>query len=125
VDAISTDGGGIPRNVIVEMGLALVKLQALTLVEFAKKASLNPARILGLTNKGSLRVGADADITVVNLERQQAALGISGGRVIMHRGYACGSGSRIVTTAAGAAAVQARGLAPLVVDLAESTFYSR
>jgi cytosine/adenosine deaminase-related metal-dependent hydrolase len=125
VDAISTDGGGIPRNVIVEMGLALVKLQALTLVEFAKKASLNPARILGLTNKGSLRLGADADITAVNLERQQALLGISGGRVIMHRGYACGSGSRIVTTAAGAAAVRARGLAPLVVDLAESTFYSR
>jgi len=123
VDAISTDGGGIPRNVIVEMGLALVKLQAITLVEFAKKASLNPARILGLTNKGSLQVGADADITVVNLERQQAVLGISGGRVIMHRGYACGSGSRIVTTAAGADAVRQRGLASIVVDLEKSAFY--
>jgi predicted amidohydrolase len=105
------------------MGLALVKLQALTLVEFAKKASLNPARILGLTNKGSLRTGADADITVVEVDRQQAVLGVAGGRVIMHRGYACGTGSRIVTTAAGAAAVRARGLAPLVVDLAESRFY--
>jgi hypothetical protein len=41
----------------------------------------------------------------------------------MHRGYACGTGSRIVTTAAGAASVRARGLAPLVVDLAESRFY--
>jgi imidazolonepropionase-like amidohydrolase len=123
VDAISTDGGGIPRNVIVEMGLALVKLQVLTLVEFAKKASLNPARILGLTNKGSLRVGADADITAVNLERQQAVLGISDGRVIMHRGYACGSGSRIVTTAAGADAVRQRGLASIVVDLEQSAFY--
>ena len=123
VDAISTDGGGIPRNVIVQMGLAMVKLQALTLVEFAKKASLNPARILGLANKGSLRTGADADITVVEVDRQQAVLGVAGGRVIMHRGYACGTGSRIVTTAAGAAAVRARGLAPLVVDLAESRFY--
>jgi len=103
--------------------LSLVKLQALTLVEFAAKASLNPARILGLTNKGSLRVGADADITVVNLADQRAILGIANGRVIMHRGYACGSGSRIVTTAAGAAAVQARGLRPIVVDLAESAFY--
>jgi cytosine/adenosine deaminase-related metal-dependent hydrolase len=123
VDCISTDGGGIPRNVIVEMGLALVKLQALSLVEFATKASLNPARILGLSNKGSLRTGADADVTAVDLERQQAVLGVAGGRVIMHRGYACGSGSRIVTTAAGAAAVRERGLAPLVVDLAESRFY--
>jgi hypothetical protein len=123
VDGISTDGGGIPRNVIVEMGLALVKLEALTLVEFARKASLNPARILGLANKGSLRVGADADITVVNVERQQAVLGIAGGRVIMHRGYVCGRGSQIVTTAAGAAAVQARGLRPIVIDLAESAFY--
>jgi len=68
---------------------------------------------------------SDADITAVNLERQQAVLGVSGGRVIMHRGYACGSGSRIVTTAAGAAAVRARGLAPLVVDLTASTFYAR
>ena len=125
VDAISTDGGGIPRNVIVEMGLALVKLQALTVVEFARKTSLNPARILGLTNKGSLRPGADADITAVDLERQRAVLGMAEGRVIMHRGYVCGSGSRIVTTAAGAAAVRARGLAPLVVDLAESAFYRR
>ena len=123
VDAISTDGGGIPRNVIVEMGLALIKLQALTLVEFARKTSLNPARILGLSNKGSLRTGADADITAVNLEDQRAVLGIANGRVIMHRGYACGRGSQIVTTAAGVAAVQARGLRPLVVDLAESAFY--
>jgi hypothetical protein len=123
VDGISTDGGGIPRNVIVEMGLALVKLQALTLVEFARKASLTPARILGLANKGSLRVGADADITVVNVERQQAVLGIASGRVIMHQGYACGRESHIITTEAGAAAVQARGLRPVTVDLAQSAFY--
>ncbi|MBP1775206.1 MAG: pyrC 2 [candidate division NC10 bacterium] len=123
VDAISTDGGGIPRNVIVEMGLALVKLQALTLVEFARKTSLNPARILGLGTKGTLRPGADADITAVSLGDQRAILGIANGRVVMHQGYVCGSGSRIVTTAAGAAAVRARGLAPVVVDLAESRFY--
>jgi predicted amidohydrolase len=105
------------------MGLALVKLQALTLVEFARKTSLHPARILGLGAKGALQAGADADITAVSLEDQRAVLGIANGRVIMHRGYACGRGSQIVTTAAGAAAVQARGLRPLVVDLAESAFY--
>ena len=123
VDAISTDGGGIPRNVIVEMGLALVKLQALSLPEFAKKTSLNPARILGLANKGYLAPGADADITVVDVARQAAVLSLANGRVIMYHGYACGQGSRIVTTAAGAAAASRRGLQPVVVDLAESAFY--
>jgi cytosine/adenosine deaminase-related metal-dependent hydrolase len=123
VDAISTDGGGIPRNVIVEMGLALVKLQALTLVDFARKTSLHPARILGLGTKGTLQAGADADVTAVSLADQRAVLGIANGRVIMHHGYACGRGSRIVTTAAGAAAVRARGLQPVIVDLTKSAFY--
>ncbi len=123
VDGISTDGGGIPRNVIVEMGLALVKLQALSLVDFARKASLQPARMLGLQNKGSLQAGADADITAVNLAQQRSVLGIAAGRVIMHEGYVCGSGCQIITTAVGAAAVEARGLRPLVVDLAQSAFY--
>ncbi len=35
VDAISTDGGCIPRNVILSQGLSLVKLDVLTLTEFA------------------------------------------------------------------------------------------
>ena len=125
VDAISTDGGGIPRNVIVEMGLALVKLQALSLPEFARKASYNPARILGLTRKGSLAPGADADITVVDVDRQRAILGMANGQVIMHRGYACGRSSRIITTAAGAEAVRQGGLQPVVVDLEAGTFYRR
>jgi cytosine/adenosine deaminase-related metal-dependent hydrolase len=125
VDAISTDGGGIPRNVIVEMGLALVKLRALTLPEFARKASYNPARILGLTRKGTLAPGADADITVVDVNRQRAVLGMANGQVIMHKGYVCGRSSRIITTAAGAEAVQQSGLQPIVVDLEAGTFYRR
>jgi cytosine/adenosine deaminase-related metal-dependent hydrolase len=125
VDAISTDGGGIPRNVIVEMGLALVKLQALSLPEFARKASYNPARILGLTRKGTLAPGADADITVVDVDRQRAVLGMANGRVIMHRGYACGRSSRIITTAVGAEAVRQSGLQPVVVDLEAGRFYHR
>ena len=125
VDAISTDGGGIPRNVIVEMGLALVKLQALSLPEFARKASYNPARILGLTNKGVLATGADADITVVDVDRQRAVLGMSNGQVIMHEGYVCGRGSRIVTTAEGAGAVRHAGPQPLVVNLGAGAFYHR
>ena len=123
VDCISTDGGGIPRNVIVEMGLALVKLQALTIREFVIKTSYNPAHILGLTNKGHFKEGADADVTVLDLARQQPVMAIANGQVIMHKSFVCGKGGRIVTTAAGVGNVRSKGLAPLVVDLERSGFY--
>jgi dihydroorotase-like cyclic amidohydrolase len=123
VDAISTDGGGIPRNVIVELGLSLVKLQALTLAEFATKTSSNPARILGLDNKGHFTPGADADITILDLERQKPRTAIAGGKVIMHAGYVCGQASKIITTASGTDAIRAQGLTPVIVDLAKSGFY--
>ena len=123
VDCISTDGGGIPRNVIVEMGLALVNLQALTLSEFVRKISTTPARILGLTNKGRLAVGSDADITVLDLAARKAILSLANGAVIMHRGFVCGRGGRMITTAAGRAAVEAAGLAPIVVEVGKGGFY--
>lgn len=125
VDGISTDGGGIPRNMIVEMGLSLVRLQALSLPEFVQKASLNPARILGLQTKGHFGPDADADITVLNLPRQKAVLGMSNGQLIMYRGYVCGRGGRFITTRTGAAAVRDKGLQPIVVDIARSAFYRR
>ena len=74
VDAISTDGGCIPRNVIISQGLSLVKLDVLTLSEFAQKTSLNPARMLRLNNKGHLSVGADADITIYDYATQTCLL---------------------------------------------------
>ena len=122
-DCIRTDGGGIPRNVIVQMGLALVKLQALTLKEFVQKTSYNPARILGLTGKGHFRPGADADISVLNLEKQQPVMSLVNGKVIMHKGFVCGSGAQAITSAAGADFVKAKGLTPVIVDLAQSGFY--
>lgn len=124
VDCISTDGGGIPRNVIASMGLSLVKLQALTMAEFVLKTSYNPARILGLANKGHLAEGADADVTVLDVAAQRPVLAMAAGQVIMHEGYVCGRGGAIVTTAAGEKAVMARGLRPVVVDLAAGSFYS-
>lgn len=123
VDCISTDGGGIPRNVIVQMGLTLVKLQALTLKEFIQKTSYNPARILGLTQKGHFRPGADADISVLNLEAQQPVMSLVQGKIIMYRGHVCGSGSQAITSAAGVNFVKSKGLTPIVVNLAESGFY--
>jgi dihydroorotase-like cyclic amidohydrolase len=123
VDCISTDGGGIPRNVIVDMGLSLVRLQALSLAEFVRKTSTNPARILGLKNKGHFGADADADITVLDLTQQKAVLGMSNGQLIMYQGHVCGRGGRFITTAAGAGAVREKGLQPIVVDLADSAFY--
>ena len=123
VDCISTDGGGIPRNVIIEMGLSLVKLQAISLQEFVLKTSYNPARILGLTNKGHFRDGADADVTVIDLEKQKPVMAIANGRVTMYKGYVCGTGATVVTTSAGSGYVKSMGLVPLVVDLTKSAFY--
>ena len=124
VDCISTDGGGIPRNVIVELGLSLVKLQALTMEEFVLKTSTNPAKILGLTNKGHFQLGADADITVINFEKQKPFMAMTNGQVIMYNGYVCGRGGKIITTALGEKAVREKGLTPLIVDLPSSGLYN-
>ncbi len=123
VDALSTDGGGIPRNVILEMGLSLVKLQALTMREFVLKASANPAAILGLKGKGHFRPGADADVTVVDTVAQRAYMTIVDGHIVMCDGQVFGRGGAIVTTATGEANVRAKGLKAVVTDLADSAFY--
>jgi len=122
VDCISTDGGGIPRNVTVEKGLSLVRLEAMSMNDFARKASYHPAKILGLTNKGHLGIGADADITVVDVKNLQPVMTFNQGRALMHRGRVFQTGSTIITTPAGREAVTSRGLAPLVIDSRETPF---
>lgn len=121
VDAISTDGGGIPRNVLLPAGLALVDLGGLTLQELVAKISYLPAQMLGLTNKGSLAAGWDADITIVDRLRRSAFATIIGGQVCYMDGKILGRGGRIITTAAGADYVRSQGLEPLIVDLADSS----
>jgi imidazolonepropionase-like amidohydrolase len=74
VDAISTDGGAIPRNVQLERGSALVRLGALTWPELVKKLTLNPARMFGFEHKGALAEGFDADITAVDPNTGRAHL---------------------------------------------------
>ncbi|MDX9861612.1 MAG: amidohydrolase family protein [Rhodospirillales bacterium] len=122
VDSISTDGGGIPRNLIIAMGLPLVRLEALTLEEFVVKTSRNPARALGLADKGHLSEGADADITVADLETSSPYMSLSNGQVIMFRGHVCGKGTRMITTPAGEAHVREKGLDVLTVDPAKTPF---
>ena len=116
VDAISTDGGCIPRNVILSQGLSLVKLDVLTLSEFAQKTSLNPARMLRLTTKGHLSVGADADITVYDLATQTPKASFVAGRKVLFDGRVCASGAAVICTERGQKAIEARGMKAIVVD---------
>ena len=125
VDAVSTDGGGIPRNVLLPAGLALVDLGGLSLQELVAKISYQPARLLGLANKGSLTAGRDADITIVDRLQRSAFATIIGGQVCYMDGMVLGRGGRIITTAAGADYVLSQGLEPLVVDLADSSLLQK
>jgi hypothetical protein len=125
VDCLITDGGGIPRNVTVASGLCLVKLSALTIEEFVLKTSRNPARILGLVDKGHLAAGADADVSVVDMDRQKPVMSIANGKVIMFKGLVCGSGTRMITTPAGERYIRDNGLDVMVVDPAVSPLHCR
>jgi predicted amidohydrolase len=125
VDAISTDGGSIPRNVSVASGLSLVRYGALTFEEFVRKATLNAARLFGMTSKGHLGEDADADITILDLKKGEATMAIAKGKVIMIEGIVMGQGGTIVTTKAGARSVENAGLKSDVVDLEESQFYRK
>lgn len=116
VDAISTDGGCIPRNVILSQGLSLVKLDILSLSEFAQKTSLNPARMLRLENKGHLSINADADITVYNLETQAPVASFIGGKKVLFNGELVSKGATVICTEHGKNAIEARGMKTIVVD---------
>ena len=50
----------------------LVGTHIISWLELARKLSYNPAQILGLTNKGELRAGYDADIIIVAAEKEWA-----------------------------------------------------
>lgn len=125
VDAISTDGGGIPRNVLLQMGLSLVEMQALSMKELVKKICYNPAQVLGLTAKGHLQTGSDADITVVDIANKKAIMTVVAGQLVMYQGHVCGQGTNIITTKDGAKHVAGCGLTPVITDLTKSTFYTR
>jgi hypothetical protein len=103
VTALSTDGGGIPRNTTLKQGLALVRFGALSLKDLVRKACVNPARMLGLDFKGQLGLGADADIVVVDRATDQAAWVVAGGEIIVRNGTVTGSGGRFLTTELGQA----------------------
>ncbi|MFU0842339.1 MAG: Amidohydro-rel domain-containing protein [Burkholderia sp.] len=118
VDAISTDGGCIPRNVQIAVGLSLVRFGALTMPEFVVKTSVNPARHLRLKDRGHLSDGAAADITVFDAERQKAIETIVGGRTVMKNGSVTGKGMTVITTEAGKAHVESLGYPTIITEFA-------
>ena len=107
----------------MELGLWLVHWGGITLAEFVQKASVNPAAILGLSTKGYLAPGADADVTVVDLECCKPYLAIANGKLIMYRGAVVGRSAIIITTEKGRTAVESLGFQPCIVDLEQSGFY--
>lgn len=109
VNALATDGGRIPRNVTLQQGLCLVKYGAMTLPELSQKASMNPARLLGLHNKGILAENADADVIVVDRESAMVEQVISGGRIIFQNGEICSEDASFVTLEEGRKSIFERG----------------
>ena len=124
-DAISTDGGGIPRNFLLSHGLSLIKFGALSWQEFIQKTSITPSAIIGFPEHGSLSLGKEANITVVDYEKQNAYMTVSNGKVIYYRGMICGTGTRFGTTERGVKHVKEFGLPAFVIDQKQTMFYKR
>ena len=123
VDAVSTDGGSHPRNVAIQSTMALVEFGALTPLEMADKLSLTPARMMGLLDKGHFTPGADADVTVVDPDRNAPVMSFVAGSMIMSQGRSIAAGGTLLVTAGGESAVSNAGLRYQVVDLSESKLY--
>ncbi len=124
VDAIASDGGAHPRNVNVSSGMALVRTEVLTPEEFVLKTSLNPARMLGCPDKGHLGEGADADVTGIDPESGRPVFSFVGGRLVSWYGALVGSGSTVLTTERGVAALEAAGLSTKTIDVSRAMLYT-
>lgn len=123
IDALATDGGGIPRNFILQNGLLLVDWGAWSMEDFVRKTSLIPSRMLGLADKGHLTPGADGDITVFDPATRQALLTVVGGEVVYGGNALLGEGGTLICLKEGAEAAKSRGLSHKTIDLEESMLY--
>jgi cytosine/adenosine deaminase-related metal-dependent hydrolase len=123
VDALASDGGGLPRNYLIAGGLALVRFGALSLQDWVRKISVVPAGMFGLVRKGHLGEGADADVTVVDLQTATPVLSMARGQLVMINGIVVGRGGTFLTTEQGRAAVGQAGFEADVVRLEETLLY--
>jgi hypothetical protein len=115
VNALSTDGGGIPRNTTLDQGLALVRFGAITIEDLIRKACLNPAKMLGLYAKGHLGPGADADVIVVDPGTHKVSWSFVGGQMVVREERVVGKGGQLVTSERGRRALTEAGLPNTVV----------
>ena len=69
VEFVSAANGMVGLETTLPLTLSLVHEGVLTLSEAIAKLTVNPTRALGLP-KGTLAVGADADITIIDLDRE-------------------------------------------------------
>ena len=115
--------GSHPRNVAIQSTMALVEFGALTPLEMAEKLSWTPARMMGLPNKGHFTPGAEADITVLDPDRNAPVMSFVAGSMIMSHGQLTGSGGTLLVTPEGESTVAQSGLPYQVVELAESKLY--
>lgn len=123
VDAISTDGGGIPRNVMISHGLPLIKLGSISLEDWIIKTSHNPAQMLGLADrKGHLGVGMDADITVIDMEEEAPYMMVSHGEIGMFRGLVTKGSLKFITTEKGEQSAREKGLETLIINTEETSY---
>jgi hypothetical protein len=125
VEAISSDGGAIPRNYILTYGMHLVKFGALSLNDLVKKTSYNPAQLFGFVNKGHLSPGADADIALVDANTGEAKTTIIGGKVAMAGGIPIAGIGRVLTTERGAPYLKNKQVPHEIIDLEQSTYFNK
>ena len=124
VDAVSTDGGSLPRNVAIERTMSLVNFGALSLLEAATKLTYMPSRMLGLLNKGQFSDGADGDVTVIDRQTGKATLSLVNGEPIMINGRVVGSGGTWLVKAEGEKTAASSGLPYEIIDLEKSRLYA-
>lgn len=121
VDAIASDGGAW-RNVSLERGVALIRLGALTWEQLVEKVSLAPAQLYGLTRKGHLAEGADADVAVVDPSTGRVVLTVASGHVVYGDTPSSAQVGKVLTTAAGEEALRHLGCPVEIIDLEQGRF---
>lgn len=83
INAFSSDGGVIPRNIVLDKGLEAVEKGRFTLSQFVERACWGGAWMLGLDGrKGLIAEGADGDVVIVDEEHRCPAVTISGGTIV-------------------------------------------
>ena len=80
--------------------------------------------MMGLTSKGRLAEGKDADLTVIDPEAGNASYTIVGGELVMMAGRVIGTGGKILTTDRGEKAVAATGIDYEMLDLTQAQMYA-